>query len=102
MANTPEGELVKAVCQYLKLKKHFHWRNNTGAMKSPHGGFYRFGTPGSPDIIVIMNGDFIGLEVKTKSGRQSPDQKEFERAVKDAGGEYYVIRSVDDLIEVGL
>jgi 6-phosphogluconolactonase len=32
----------------------------------------------------------------------TPDQKEFERGVKEAGGEYYVVRSVDQLREVGL
>ncbi len=29
-------------------------------------------------------------------------QKQFEQDVKDAGGEYYVVRSIDDLIEIGL
>jgi len=98
---TPEGDILKAVGHYLTLKKHFWWRNNSGAFKSDHG-FYRFGTPGLPDIVVIRDGFFIGLECKTKAGRQSPDQKEFERRTKEAGAEYYVVRSVDDVVEVGL
>jgi hypothetical protein len=30
------------------------------------------------------------------------DQKEFERGVKEAGGEYYTVRSIDDMREIGL
>ena len=32
-------------------------------------------------------------------GRQSENQKEFERNLKEAGGEYYIIYSLDDLIK---
>jgi hypothetical protein len=31
---------------------------------------------GVPDIIVVREGRFLGLEVKTETGRQSPEQKE--------------------------
>lgn len=57
---------------------------------------------GIPDIILIKDGWFVGLEVKTKTGKQSPDQKAFEKNVHDAGGEYYVVRTIEDLQEVGL
>ncbi len=80
------------------MKKVFHFRNNTGAMKTEHGGFYRFGTPGSPDIICCVNGQFVGIEVKGPKGRQSPQQKEFEQALTKAGGRYILARSVDDVV----
>jgi hypothetical protein len=99
---TPEGEALKAISEYLAHRKHFYWRNNTGAVKTASGGFMRFGTPGSPDLIVIKDGFFIGLEVKAKGRKQSPDQKAFEEGVKAAGGEYYLVRSIDDVIQIGL
>lgn len=41
----------------------------------------------------------IYLEVKTKTGRQSNYQKIFEKRIKDAGGYYYVVRSIEDVKE---
>lgn len=52
---------------------------------------------GIPDIIMVVNGRFIGLEVKSESGRQSDEQKEFERNVTKNGGAYYLIRSIEDV-----
>lgn len=99
-------ELVNAVTDYLTLsqrrKKYCFWRNNSGALKTAHGSFVRFGTPGSPDIIVVKDGFFIGLEVKAGSGRMSTVQKEFRDMIKENGGEYHEIRSIDDLVEIGL
>ena len=57
---------------------------------------------GVPDINLIYNGQYIGIEVKSSSGVQSDNQKEFERQCKIAGAEYYVVRSVDDVIKLGL
>lgn len=99
-------QLVKAIEQYLELNKkrkgYCFWRNNSGAMKTPGGGFVRFGTPGSPDIVVVKDGYFIGLEVKAGSGRLSPIQKEFHQMLKDNGAECHVVRSIDDVQEIGL
>ncbi len=99
-------ELVNAVAEYLtygqKMKKYCYWRNNSGALKTATGGFVRFGTPGSPDFIVVKDGYFIGLEVKAGSGRLSEAQKAFRDMIKQNGGEYYEIRAVTGLKEIGL
>jgi hypothetical protein len=94
------NELVRACDDYLTLKQVFHYRNNSGAIKMPHGSFVRYGAKGSPDIIVVTDGTYIGIECKMGSGRQSPDQKAFESALTAAGGEYYIIRSVDELQKI--
>ena len=57
----------------------------------------RFTTNGTPDIIAVIDGRFIGLEFKTYRGRQSEDQKIFQVRLEAAGGKYHIIRSVDDL-----
>jgi predicted RNA-binding Zn-ribbon protein involved in translation (DUF1610 family) len=39
------------------------------------------------------------LEFKTAKGRQSDDQKEFQRQIEGAGGKYMIVRSVKQAIE---
>ncbi len=101
-----EGTIQSRVLNYLARKKHFFWRNNTTGIYDPKTKRYRkmpkYAKPGAPDIILIKDGFFIGLEIKKKGGYQSKDQKEFEKGVKAAGGEYYVIRKVEDLTTIGL
>ena len=97
-----EKQLQNAVEQYLALKKHFYWKNNSGALPTASGGFIRFGTVGSPDICVVKDGFFIGLEIKAMKGKQSPAQKDFEKRLKEAGGEYYIVKSLDEMKEIGL
>lgn len=42
------------------------------------------------------------LEFKTKKGKQSRDQKEYQRQVEMAGSKYVVVRSVEEAIKVVL
>ena len=74
------------------------WRNNSGAMKVG-ARFIRYGLVGSPDVIGIVNGQFVGLEVKREDGRQSEHQQEFERLSVKYGGRYAVVRSVREAID---
>lgn len=97
-----ETEIQAAILDYLRLKGHFFWRNNSGAFKTERGGFYRVGTPGAPDIIGCVNGKFVGLEVKTTKGRLSDDQEAFAHLLRGVGGQYHVVRSIDDVIALGL
>ena len=91
-------ELVRACEQYLTMKNIFHYRQNTGAVKTERGGFIRFGAVGSPDLVAIIKGKYIGIECKMGSGKQSPGQKEFEKRLLNAGGEYWLIRDVKNLV----
>lgn len=100
-----EKDIQKSIIEYLGYKKHFFWRNNSGAMVSEYNGkkrFMRFGEVGSPDICVIKGGQFIGLEVKNEKGRLSKDQENWGAECILAGGKYYVVRSIDDCVRVGL
>ena len=42
----------------------------------------------------------VWLEVKTKKGRISANQKAFKDSVEVAGGFYYVVRSIEDVMLV--
>jgi hypothetical protein len=57
---------------------------------------------GVPDIILVLSGQFVGLEVKTATGRVSPDQLAFEQDCQKYGARYHVVRSIDDVVRLGL
>lgn len=62
----------------------------------------KYSKKGTPDIIVVKDGFIICLEIKKPKNYQSKDQKQFEKEVKEAGAEYYVIRSITDVQNIGL
>jgi hypothetical protein len=95
-----ESDIQRQILDYLTLKRIFHYRNNSGAFKDKAGHFYRFGALGSPDIICIIAGQYVGIEVKALRGRQSEHQMEFQRKLEDAGGRYVLAYSLDDVINV--
>ena len=93
-----EKDIQKGILQYLQVKRVFHWRNNSGAYKTSHGSFIRFGEPGSPDIFVIRGGMIYGLEVKNEKGKLSDLQEEWSKGFMKHGGLYHVVRNLDDVI----
>ena len=57
---------------------------------------------GVPDILVQWNGFPVWLEVKTDKGKQSKEQIEFQNDCKKQNIEYYVVRSLKDIKDLGL
>ena len=57
-------------------------------------------TGGSDIIGISPAGRFIAIEVKTRTGRVSPEQQRFIDAVNRAGGIAGVARSVEDALEL--
>ena len=93
-----ESEIQKSILDFLEWQKEIYFfRAGSGLVKLENGRHFKSGKPGVPDIIVVYEGRFIGLEVKTETGRQSEVQKEAEEQITDAGGEYYIVRSIDDV-----
>ena len=96
-----EKHIQKAILDYLAFKKIFHYRQNSGAFKTESGGYMRTASvSGLPDIVAIKDGIYIGLEVKTATGIQSKEQREIQNRVTEAGGLYFVVRSVDDVKKI--
>lgn len=100
-----ESNIQLAICDYLSLKKYFFWRQNTTPVFEQKSGFYRpmprYSMRGVPDIIIIKNGKFIGLEVKRPKGKQSDNQLEFQKNCIINKAEYFVVTSIDDVIKLG-
>jgi hypothetical protein len=96
-----EHQIEQSICQYLhalgwyvvKLKDQTAFRE----------GAYRKALPfqrrGVADLYAIKSGRSLWIEVKTKTGRQSDAQKEFERNIVNQGGEYVLVRSILGLKE---
>jgi hypothetical protein len=104
--NPLEKEIQLSICDYLALKKHFFWRQNTSPIFDTKSNFYRpmpkYSKTGVPDILVVFKGQLFGIEVKREKTYQSDNQKEFEKDFIKAGGVYLVARSIDDVIKYGL
>jgi hypothetical protein len=95
---TPEGAVVKACLEYLKLRGAYVWRNNTGALKDKNNRPVFFGKVGSSDILgVLPGGKFIAVECKAQNGRLSDHQIEFLNEIERMGGVAVIAKSVDDI-----
>jgi hypothetical protein len=102
-----EHEVQKAICQYLDARGVCFWA-------VPNGGNRNIITAkilksegvqaGVPDITIIHDGLYYGLEVKkpkttTKAGVLSLTQKAMIERIEKAGGSVAVVYSVQDVIE---
>ena len=75
------------------------WRANCGGL-SITGRPMRGNPSGTADILGVVNGRPVAMEVKRSSGKQSEVQAHWQRAWEAAGGLYAVVRSVGEAIEV--
>lgn len=110
--STPEGEIQNKICEYFSKKGYFFMRLNNAPvhdqkLNNGYGGYRSQGKwshPGKPDLLLI-NREKYGLavffEVKTLKGRQSPDQKMFEKRCYSNNCEYYVVRSLEEVKALG-
>lgn len=102
--------IQKEILQYLALRKDVTvWRNNTGA----HGGvrqnkageakrwFVRYGKVGQADITGLFKpwGTRLEIEVKTPGNGATEKQLAFGDSIREAGGIYMVVRSVEEVRE---
>lgn len=99
------------------------WRNNTGVAtfcqrwrecaaglecptcgtRMPRGDLQRvrYGLAnGSADLIGVLDGRFLSLEVKAPRGRVSEEQQQWLECVRGCGGVADVVRSVEDAMGV--
>jgi hypothetical protein len=103
-----ESEIQSAICDYLALRKHFFWRQNTSptVQKGAEGWSFRrmpkYAMRGVADIIVVHVGRPYFLEVKRPGSYQTPEQREFQVSAEKAGALYAVVRSIEDVQLLGL
>jgi hypothetical protein len=99
-----EAPVLRSCLEYLRLRGVFCWRQNSGALVTPGGGFMRAADiNGVADIIGLLpSGRFLAVECKSSRGRQSEAQRDFQAMVEGSGGLYIIARDIQDLIREGL
>lgn len=112
MKKPTEGDLIKAVLEYLNVVCGlFAWRNNTGmsiAQYRRKDGVekkraIRYGYPGSSDIVgVFKDGRILCVECKKPGGctdaKRAALQADFGAHINRMGGIYVRIETLDELI----
>ncbi len=79
------------------------WRANSGVAKfederTGKERQVRFGIPGQADLSgIVEDGVRLEIEVKSKTGKQTIAQKNFQNMIDDFGGIYILARSVQDV-----
>ena len=73
------------------------WRANVLAARMGNR-FVRAGVPGQADLTGILpDGRRLEAETKSATGRQTEDQRNFQRMIERFGGVYVLARSVEDV-----
>jgi len=123
-----EADIQRAILAYLATRRNIvFWRQNSGSFTAPairaiaavldkfglgrkkHAitaavkravGHYKCTSEsGLPDITVVYKGVYVGIEVKTPTGRLTKDQKLMHKKMDKAGARYIVARSINDVKE---
>lgn len=68
--------------------KRINWFTYTGLLR------------GAPDLVLALPGKVVLVEMKTRYGKQSDEQVEFERKCLSLGIAYHVCRSLEQFVEV--
>lgn len=100
-----ESQIKKSITDYLNLQENlgrcYFIRNNSvsGKLIRPDGsiGWIKNNKPGAPDIIILIAGKFVGVEIKSSVGKQSPEQKQAQEFIERLGGIYVLARGIEDI-----
>jgi len=73
------------------------WRNNSGLAVLRRGGALALAPKGSPDFVgFLVDGRFLGIEVKLEGEELRPDQDEWRELIQASGGVHLVVRSREE------
>lgn len=88
--------------EFLEGKGAFFWRNNSAGLFDSQIMKYRkkgkYEMRGTADILMLVRGMFVAIEVKSEKGRLSVYQICYQDKVRDNGGLYWVVRREEDII----
>ena len=95
-----EIEIQNAILTYLNMRGDcFAFRVNTAGIYDPIKKVFRnpgqFSLKGTADIIGVIQGRFLAIEVKTEKGKVSKEQEAFLMKVEKMAGLAFVARSLE-------
>lgn len=103
-----EAEIQSQIVQYLIIQEQigelFFWRSNSfsGEIQRKNGtkGYIKSNKKGLPDISSILkSGKYMGIEIKSKKGTMSKEQKEVAEKLNKLNAIYICVSSLSELIE---
>lgn len=101
----PEKAIENHILRWLSLNGIFAWKNQSVGIFDPVKKIYRksnnpYHIKGVSDIIgILSDGRFLAIEVKSKTGKPSPEQINFIKQINDSGGKAFIARSLEDVQE---
>lgn len=98
--STPEGEVKKAIIDYLQTLGVLYFRTNSGTVKV-RGAWMRLCRKGTADILAFRREHPIWLEIKgpgqVTAKAQKDAQAEFRDEVEFLGHTYRIVSSVEEV-----
>jgi penicillin-binding protein-related factor A (putative recombinase) len=98
-----EKDIEKLILDYLQLiPQSRFWKNNTMGIYDPTTRKMRtlngkHHARGAADILGVIQGRFVAIEVKRPKGKVSDEQELFLQSIVDAGGIAFVAYSLGDV-----
>ncbi len=79
------------------------WKNQSVGIYDPVKKVYRksynkYHFKGVSDILGVIQGKFLAIEVKSETGKLTPEQKAFIMKINEDGGVAFVARSLQDVV----
>ena len=101
--SVPEKQVLSEVIRKLQHNSIFYARLNLGGViRQTKGGAILTANEmvGWPDVLVLFQGTFIGLEIKRFGGKITSQQLSILKAIRDNGGRSYIVTSATYLFKV--
>ena len=92
------NDLRVALSAKYGLEAYFD-RYNVIAMRTDTRGMVKSCQKGTADLLGVISGYAVAIEVKAGKDRQSESQKNFQECWERAGGVYLICRSVKETME---
>ena len=102
MAHSSETQIQNAILREFGTRPDLRlWRANTGVARFGKR-VVAFGVPGQADLsgLFLPDGRRLEIEVKSPTGRQSREQRDFQAMIEKFNGVYILARSVADVAAV--
>jgi penicillin-binding protein-related factor A (putative recombinase) len=98
-----EKQIENEILNFLKTMGVFCWKNQSVGIFDPVKKVYRKSNnvhhiKGVADILGIIHGRFLAIEVKSETGSLTTEQKIFLKTINDEGGVAFVARSVEQTL----
>lgn len=104
-----ENLIQNWIINYLQLKENkwdlYFFRSWAWAVRISNpkwkDRFFKTWKAWAPDITICKNWKFYWIEVKNEDWKQSENQKKAEEKITKSWWEYFIVRSLQDLINLG-